>query len=273
MTIAPAFQLRTKSKPIQEIDEDEFYPSSDGKPMAETDQHRHLGIYFIEALTSRYSNDANVYVTGNNFLYYSQGDRTACVSPDCYVVFGIPMYPRTSYKAWEEGGKLPSVVFEFTSQSTNKEDQIFKLPLYENTLKIPEYFQFDPTGDYLTPRLQGYKLENGSYVRQLLVNNRLYSSTLSLEFVIDGEKLRIFDPIKNEWLRSPQEEFKERIHEHQRAEAERMRADRESIRAETERQRADNESVRAENANRKAEETAKENERLRALLNDLQSGK
>ena len=28
-----------------------------------------------------------------------------------------------------------------------------KRPLYERTLRVPEYFLFDPTGDYLRPRL------------------------------------------------------------------------------------------------------------------------
>ena len=60
--------------------------------------------------------------------------------------------------AWKEHGRLPAVVFEFTSRKTQREDTDTKLPLYERTLRTPEYFLFDPTGDYFRPRLQGYRL-------------------------------------------------------------------------------------------------------------------
>src|SRR5579862_4559533 len=129
------------------------YPVSDGKPMAETDKHRELMLYFIEALIHFLINRTQAYVSGNNFLFYEEGNPKARLSPDCYVVFGIEPRLRDSYKAWEEGGKLPAVVFEFTSRKTQKEDTNKKRDLYEQTLQVPEYFLFDPTGDYLEPRL------------------------------------------------------------------------------------------------------------------------
>jgi hypothetical protein len=98
------------------------YPSSDGKPMAETDQHRNLTVYVIEALKARYADRPDVYVSGDNFIFYQEGDPRKRVSPDAYVVFGVPMRERDSYKAWEEGGRLPDVVFEFTSRKTRHED-------------------------------------------------------------------------------------------------------------------------------------------------------
>ena len=39
-----------------------------------------------------------------------------------------------------------------------------KLALYRDVLRVPEYFQFDPTEDYLRPPLQGHRLERGEYV-------------------------------------------------------------------------------------------------------------
>src|SRR5215216_3625522 len=90
-------------------DEDEdFYPSSDGKPMAETDQHAELMIYFKEALRHHYADRPEVYISGNNFIYYEEGNPKAHISPDCYVVFGAGMRLRNSFMTWREGGLLPS---------------------------------------------------------------------------------------------------------------------------------------------------------------------
>src|SRR5580692_12300644 len=112
-----------------------FYPVSDGKPMAETDKHLHLMIYCISALGNFFADRADVYVAGNNFLYWQEGNPKARISPDCYVVFGVEKRVRDSFKAWEEGGHLPSVVFEFTSKKTRQEDVRKKRPLYEQVLK------------------------------------------------------------------------------------------------------------------------------------------
>ena len=83
--------------------DDDFYPSSDGKPMAESDLHQREMLDLIAALRDRYRSAPDVYVAGNNLLYYVRGDRGAVVSPDVYVVKGVPKGLRKSYKLWEEG--------------------------------------------------------------------------------------------------------------------------------------------------------------------------
>src|SRR5581483_5303214 len=80
-----------------------YYPTSDGKPMGETEKHRDLMIYCIEALKAYFADDPEGYVSGNNFLYYEEGNPKARVSPDCYVVFGVEKRQRDFYKVWEEG--------------------------------------------------------------------------------------------------------------------------------------------------------------------------
>lgn len=182
------------------------YPTRDGKPMAETDKHRRLMSYVIDALTVYLADRTEGYVSGNNFVFWKEGDTKARISPDGYVVFGVSPNARDSYKAWEEGGRLPSVIFEFTSKKTRHEDTDRKLPLYEQTLKTPEYFLFDPTGDYLHPRLQGYRLEGGRYVRLESVSGRLHSEQLGLDLVQDGEMLRLYDPATGEFLPTSQEQ-------------------------------------------------------------------
>jgi len=214
VTPAPA-QRRTR--PV-------VYSTSDGQPMAETDTHRDLMVYFIEALKAFFAREGRrAYVAGNNFLFWEEGNPKSRVSPDCYVVFEIGPEPRDSFKSWEEGDRLPAVVFEFTSRKTRSNDVKKKRPLYEGVLRVPEYFQFDPTGDYLRPRLQGFRLdETGSYKPIPLQEDRLSSEQLGLELVQEGEWLRLYDPARGAFLPTPQEQAARM--EEQASEIKRLRA-------------------------------------------------
>src|SRR5579859_2783862 len=200
MAVAP---LRNEPKPHKK--RRIYYPTSDGKPMAEDETHRRGMTDCIDGLEYFFTERQDVRVGGNDFVYWEEGNPKARISPDCYVVFGVERKARPNFKAWEEGGCLPSVVFEFTSKSTRHEDVKKKRPLYEQVLKVAEYFQFDPTGDYLKPKLQGLRLRDGVYEPIPLVGGRLYSEQLGLELVMEGERLRLFDPVKGEWLLSAAE--------------------------------------------------------------------
>ncbi len=249
--------------------EEDFYPTRDGKPMGETDKHRDEMIYLIEALKAHYSQQPNIYVSGNNFIYFEEGNPKARISPDTYVVFGIPMRQRDSYMAWKEGYHLPAVVFEITSRKTRKEDTDTKRPLYEQILRVPEYFLFDPTGDYLKPRLQGYRLGAGRYEILLPVDNRLYSEELNLDLVQRGDALRLYDPERGEWLVSTQESMDLLAEQTRRAEEEARAREAETRRADAEAQRAEAEAqARAAEARARAEAEA-EVARLRAEIEAL----
>ena len=229
--VAVSSPLQTQKSQAKDTQAKRFpvdYPDSDGKPMAETDKHRDLGYYFIAALKQHYALSPDTYISGNNFIYYLEGDRNARISPDCYVVFGVPMRQRNSYRVWEDNGHLPSVVFEFTSKKTQREDRSLKAPLYEQTLKVPEYFLFDPTGDYLKPRLQGYRLLDGQYHPLEMTDNRLYSEQLKLYIVADGEIARLYDPLREEYILSYAEQAVLNVQESARANTETKRADAET---------------------------------------------
>src|SRR5262249_48387849 len=90
------------------------YPTSDGKPMAETDWHRDLMAVLIQTLRAYYCSDSQVYVSGNLLLFYVPGDKRRHVSPDVFVVKGVPKRDRPNYLVWQEG-KGPDVVIELTS--------------------------------------------------------------------------------------------------------------------------------------------------------------
>jgi Uma2 family endonuclease len=205
------------------------YPTSDGKPMAETDHHRTLMEDLIRILKAWYAQHQRVYVSGNLLLFYVRGNKRRHISPDVFVVKGVPKGDRLNYILWEEG-KAPHLVIELTSSSTRHEDVSRKFRLYQDVLKVKEYFLFDPLGDYLQPQLQGYRLRGGSYQAVRPVAGRLPSRVLELHLEADGEDLRLYDPQTQRWLPTPEERItltEQRLRQQQqRAEQERQRADR-----------------------------------------------
>lgn len=210
------------------------YPTRDGRPMGETDDHRdEMKDYAINVLKDHFKDDPQVYVSGNNFIYYTEGDTADCVSPDTYVVKGVPKHQRDVFKVWEEGGRIPCFVLEVTSRGTRREDLGDKMTKYRDDLRAEEYFLFDPRGEWIPERLRGYALKGGTY--QPIVpssSGRLVSSSLGLDVGVRDGHLRFFVPGATEPLPTPDE----------RAELERGRAERSE--AEVRRLRAELESLR-----------------------------
>jgi len=168
------------------------YPDSDGKPMAETDVHRDLMLDLIKLLKDFFSDKPDIYISGNLFIYYKEGDPSASISPDCFVVKGVEKKKRRTYKIWEEG-KTPDVVFELTSKKTKREDLHKKKDIYQDQLKAKEYFLYDPLHDYLKPPLQGYRLEGGRYKEIAKTGNRLRSVELGLDLAEENGVLNLYD--------------------------------------------------------------------------------
>jgi Uma2 family endonuclease len=232
------------------------YPTSDGKPMAETDVHRKLMMDLIQTLEACYQADPDVYVSGNLLLYYEEGNKRKHVSPDVFVVRGIVKGNRDYYLMWDEG-KGPDLVIELTSKSTRSEDVKKKMALYRDVLQVPEYFLFDPFQDYLTPSMQGYRLVDGHYELIGSVARRLPSEVLGLHLERVGSQLRLFDPATG--LRLPTSE--------ERIEQERERAEIQRQQAEIERQQVEIQRERADRAEREAETLRQELEALRRQKN------
>src|SRR6187401_2216682 len=97
------------------------YPTSDGKPMAETDLHRDLMAALIESLRWWFRDQPKVYVSGNLLVFYEKGNKRVHVSPDVFVVPGVGNHLRENYLRWEEGRGL-DIVIELTSKTTMQED-------------------------------------------------------------------------------------------------------------------------------------------------------
>jgi Uma2 family endonuclease len=166
------------------------YPESDGRPMGETDEHRKEMIRQMELLERHFAGQ-RVYVSGDLLVYYEQGNPKKFVVPDVFVVRDLEPRNRRTYKLWVEG-KPPDVILEVTSRRTKKKDTLAKPALY-GQLRVPEYFLFDPTQDYLDPPLQGHRLAGSQY--ELIApdaEGALVSASLGLRLRAAGGQLMFY---------------------------------------------------------------------------------
>ena len=180
------------------------YPCSDGVAMSENDFQARALLNARHFLGTHFRERRDVYVSGNIFVYYEPRNLSMTVSPDILVAFGVERRKRRSYRTWEEG-KAPDFVLEVLSPSTWQRD-LDKRKTYAR-LGVREYFVFDPTGEYIEPALQGYRLDWGRYepmagLGPLAVRSRV----LGLDLWVDSERdLRMRDAETGENLRSAEE--------------------------------------------------------------------
>jgi Uma2 family endonuclease len=222
------------------------YPDSDGMPMAESDLHRKIMNEVIDRLIARYAKRDDVYVTGNLLVYYVEGDPRVSLAPDCFVVFGVPSGDRRIYKVWEEG-KFPTVVFEITSKTTEREDMGKKFEIYQDTWKVKELFLFDPTEDYLDPPMVGYRMSRGELKVIKPVGGRITSKELGVTLERDGTRLVLRDARTGRELLLPaQAEAEEARRKLRKAQKERELAEeaRDTERAELDRLRVEVQALR-----------------------------
>jgi Uma2 family endonuclease len=201
--------------------------------MAETDWHRDLMTLSILTLQMWYAKARRVYVSGNLLLYYVPGNKRKHVAPDVFLVRGVSKRKRLYYLLWEER-KSPEMIIELTSKSTRKEDLDTKFKLYRDTLKVQEYFLFDPFAEYLKPPLRGFRLSGGEYLPIQRLKGRLPSEVTGLHLERDSSMLRFYDPVAGKWLPTPEERITLAEAERLRAEVEREEEKAGRLRAESE---------------------------------------
>lgn len=220
------------------------YPTSDGKPMAETDAHRAVIMDSIAILDDFYSDQPMVYVSGDLLLFYKEGDRRVHLAPDVFVVFDVEKRQRDNFLLWEERCG-PQFVLEVTSKSTRQVDIGKKHHIYQDVLRVPEYFLFDPLGEYLKPALKGYRLQGPDYQPIASVDGRLPSDVTGFHLVANGKRLDFYDPRTRTVRKTPVAAARETA-QIERAGRERAEADRERAEAGRERAEAELAELRAE---------------------------
>jgi hypothetical protein len=88
---------------------------------------------------------------------------------------------------------------------------------------VSEYFQYDPTGDYLDPQLKGFRLVQDNYfpipATRFAENSlTLFSEVLKLELRLQEGEFRFYDPATFQILLTYQETEQARREAEQRAE-------------------------------------------------------
>ena len=202
--------------------DDVFYPSSDGKPMAENTWQSEVILHAAGEIGVMHP---AALVAVDVLVYPERGNRYNSIAPDVLVALDLGMGRRSSYKVWEEG-KPPDWVLEVASPSTEENDRCSKRDDYA-AMGVQEYWLFDPKGDVFpagTPRLRGLTLDDGEYqpLESRIENGvrMIHSKVLGLGVRAEGDLLRFWDPATRRDVRRHPEEAAGRVTAEARADRE-----------------------------------------------------
>jgi hypothetical protein len=262
--------------PLQPLDlylpgEDEL--PYDFGPQMETSLHRSGMNELIDSLADWLADQGvtDTFVGGNLALYFSADQliKNDFVGPDVFVARPTSTRPRKSWVVWQEN-ITPCVVIELLSEVTEKTDRTEKMKIYAQTLKVGEYYLFDPVDG----RLEGYRLSQRAPAYVVIPPD-----PASEDPIVDCEQLQLRLGVRwddsphgeiphlrwmtpsGAWVPTPAERARQ---ERQRADAEMQRAEFAEARVArlAAKQRADAEKQRAEAAEARAARLAAQ---LRAL--------
>ena len=263
-------------------------PYDDGEPM-ESARHYEQMHLLTNTLIRWLGDREDWHVAGNRGVYFSleQVKNQDFRAPDVFVALGVPdgRRERLSWVAWEEGGRLPNVVIEILSKSTEREDRGRKKDIYARVWRLPEYVVYEP----FSAQLEGWDLDPATLtyvpkqpdgggdlpVRQMgmaLGVRALACYSVpppSLRWILrDGTPLPTSEEVHDEALARAERAAARADHEAVRADHEAVRADQEAARAQQEAARAQQEAARAEQEAARADAAEAEIARLRAALAD-----
>ena len=201
MSINPQLRVQAKNKYAH------IKPLPDPPKKPDAMQQRRNIVRAHTILEDYFSHRPDVLVNGEGYLCYDTRDRRNWTVPDCVVAFGVDpgaIDARNGYVI-SEVGKPPEFVLEVASYSTGHRDVTAKREIYAGH-GIAEYWRFDQSGgDYHGERLAGDLLADGEY-RPVQLNTSEdgvtwgYSPVLGLALCWHDGRLRIYDPVKEEYL-------------------------------------------------------------------------
>jgi Uma2 family endonuclease len=175
-------------------------PCDDGEPM-ETGFHDAQDAVLKDSLIDAWAERRDYYVAGNMFVYFSerQVKNNDFRGPDVFVVLDVERKDRKSWVAWEEGGRLPDVVIEITSETTEHVDRVEKKRIYSRVWRTPAYFIFDPETD----KLEGFRLDTDRREYVALTPNAtgdLPVAPLGLSLGLRHTRYRDYDRLFVRWI-------------------------------------------------------------------------
>jgi len=161
-------RVRRRSSGYRDQDLD-LYPSGDDEPSCESPWHGDSMQNFRDlliGLRELRGKEKEWYVGRDNFWYYREGDGTARLTPDVMFIPNVEdaHEDRDSWLDWLENGQRPTVIYEVLAPRCWRDNLHGKKDTCE-TLGVVEYFLFDPRGDFVEERFQGFRLVDGSYER------------------------------------------------------------------------------------------------------------
>jgi Uma2 family endonuclease len=181
---------------------------SDEPPLA---TYRHLKqlILLLTCLERLWSDRQDFFAGGNLSIYYSTRQRRSedVRGPDFFVVLQTDRRERKSWVVWEEEGRYPNFILEILSDSTAQNDRGLKKQLYQDVLRTPDYFWFDP----YKLEFKGFKLNYRQY-EEIEPNQQgwRWSEELQLYLGVFNKQLRFFTA-QGELVPTPEEaEIQER---------------------------------------------------------------
>ena len=262
------------------VQDDRFYPSSDGKPMAEnTEQYRWI-VLIAENLAAIFSQNPDVFIAAD-LLWYPMAinDRVKgepyAQAPDVMVVWGRPKGFRSSYIQHKEENIPPQVVFEILSPSNKTEDGLRELQKkfeFYQRHGVEEYYTYDPIvknfAVWHRRHRQGLHRQ-GLHLAPINFSKTWVSPRLGITFAWQrGQELSLIKPDGRPFLSLSDLDIQ--------VEQERIRAEQERLQKEFERQQKEEAQLQAqqerqqkEEAQLQAQQERQEKERLAAYLRSL----
>ena len=226
---------------------------------------------FSDQLARYFNAEPSVYIGIDSFIYYYEGDRTKFVAPDIYVVLGAEKYPeRRSFYTWAEGA-VPTVVFEFLSDSTAAHDRGAKLKQYLIDIGVAEYFIHQPEGDK-PPEFHGWRRSPAGEIEGIPpdAEGGLFSRSLNLwlrweDYIGNVRLLRPYLPDGTP-ITTSAEEAQLRLEAQARVQAEAERRREAETRAQQEAEHRQQAEARAQGEAHRRQQIELELEQLRAQL-------
>ena len=257
----------------------EGYPYKD-EPVPDAVKRESLVSAILTTLHTRFDIRSDALVSGDVFIYYrDEADVRRALAPDVLAIFAadVSQYRDRYGLSLSEVGQPPDFVMEIASPSTRRADLGYKRDAY-HWMGVGEYWLFDPDGgaNYGQP-LAWEMLVAGEYQPMPVERGDdgmmwAHSPALGLDICVQGDRLRFYDPVAGEYLRSLPESEAQRVAAEAALNAEQVaRADAEAALNAEQAARADAEA--ALNAEQAARADAEAQLRqLQAELQRLQEG-
>ena len=188
----------------------EGFPYKDG-PLPDASVNEPMFSTMLTTMHHRFDPSPDALLSGDVFIYYrDENDAPRVMAPDLVVFFGpdFAQYRNRSGFSLREIGKAPDLVMEVASPSTYRADLTYKRDAYL-WMGAGELWLIDLDGGRYYGQPLSWELlgEDGNY-HPMPVHTAddgvvwAHSPALGLDICLAGNRLRFYDPVAGEYLRS-----------------------------------------------------------------------